>query len=125
MVWTELTEGLGQALAALGLLTPERLALVELAIPRERAHGDWTTNLPMILAREVGRPPRALAADLAAAFPADPERFSPVEVAGPGFLNCRHESWLRMPPSVARIAGATWRSRWSTSAPIRPGRSTW
>ena len=92
MVWTELTEGLGQALAALGLLTPERLALVELAIPRERAHGDWTTNLPMILAREVGRPPRALAADLAAAFPADPERFGPVEVAGPGFLNFRYSA---------------------------------
>lgn len=90
MVWTSLTEGLGAALRALDLHTPERVARIELAIPRERAHGDWTTNLAMLIAKEAGRPPRALAEALAGAFPADPAVFAGIEVAGPGFLNLRY-----------------------------------
>jgi arginyl-tRNA synthetase len=90
LVWKELTEGLEAALRATGLYTPERLARLELVVPRESAHGDWTTNLALLVAREVRRAPREVAQALAAAFPADPVRFGPVEVAGPGFLNFRY-----------------------------------
>jgi arginyl-tRNA synthetase len=90
LVWKELTEGLAAALRAAGLYTPERLARLELAVPRESAHGDWTTNLALLVAKEVRRPPREVAQALAAAFPADPDVFVPVEVAGPGFLNFRY-----------------------------------
>ena len=90
MVWKELTEGLAAALSAAGLYTPERMARLELAVPRDAAHGDWTTNLALLIAKEVGRPPREVAQAVAAAFPADPARFAPVEVAGPGFLNFRY-----------------------------------
>ena len=72
MVWKTLTDGLAEALRATGLYTPERLARLELAVPRDLAHGDWTTNLALTLAREVRRPPRAVAEALAAAFPRDP-----------------------------------------------------
>src|SRR5687767_7313308 len=75
---------------ATGIHTPERLARLELAIPREPAHGDWTTNLALLLGREVGKPPRALAESLATAFPRDPALFESVSVAGPGFLNFRY-----------------------------------
>ena len=90
MVWNELTEGLAAALEAVGLHTPERVARIEFAIPRDPAHGDWTTNLAMVLAREVKRPPRALAESLAGAFPLAASPFGAVEVAGPGFLNFRY-----------------------------------
>jgi len=90
LVWTELTEGLAEALRAVGLFTPERLQRLELAIPREPGHGDWTTNLALVLAKEVGRPPRALAEALAAAFPRDGGPIGAIEVAGPGFLNFRY-----------------------------------
>jgi len=92
LVWNELTDGLGEALRACGVFTPERLARLELAIPRDGAHGDWTTNLALVCAKELKRPPRPLAEALAAAFPRDPARFDAVEVAGPGFLNFRYSA---------------------------------
>ena len=104
MVWTTLADGLAAALKAIGLDSPERIARLELAVPRDPAHGDWTTNLALPLARELKRPPRALAEALAAAFPRDPSLFSAVEVAGPGFLNFHYsDAFLAGLPS--RIAG--------------------
>ena len=107
MVWKELTEGLAAALRETGLHTPERMARLELAIPRESAHGDWTTNLALLVGKEVGRPPRRVAEALAAAFPRDPELFASVEVAGPGFLNFRYsDAFLdRLPGLILREGG--------------------
>ncbi|MFI5370051.1 MAG: arginine--tRNA ligase [Candidatus Eisenbacteria bacterium] len=90
MVWTELTDAIATALRAAGLYTPERLARLELAIPRDPAHGDWTTNLALLIARDVGRSPRAIAESIVAHLPSDPERFAPAQVAGPGFINLRY-----------------------------------
>jgi arginyl-tRNA synthetase len=90
LVWKALTDGLAEALKVTGLGGEEQLRRVELAIPRDSAHGDWTTNLALLMAKQAGRPPRAVAEALAAAFPPDPERFGSVEVAGPGFLNFRY-----------------------------------
>ena len=105
MVWNALTEGLGEALRAVGLWSEERLGRIELAIPRDPAHGDWTTNLALLLAKEAKRPPRALAESLARAFARDPALFEGVEVAGPGFLNFRYaRAFLEALP--ARIAAA-------------------
>ena len=107
MVWKELTEGLAAALRATGLHTPERMARLELAIPRESAHGDWTTNLALLIAREAKRPPRAVAEALAAAFPLDPALFAGVEVAGPGFVNFRYSrAFLDRLPGLIQDAGA-------------------
>ena len=61
MIWTTLTEGLARALETIGLGDAGANARLELAIPRESAHGDWTTNVALLLAKSAGRPPRALA----------------------------------------------------------------
>ena len=54
---------------------------------RDPAHGDFATNLAMMLARREGRPPRAVAESLVAAL-ALPAGFAQrVEIAGPGFIN--------------------------------------
>jgi arginyl-tRNA synthetase len=108
LVWKELTEGLAAALRATDLYSAERMARLELSVPRESAHGDWTTNLALLIAKELGRPPRAVAEALAAAFPRDPALFSAVEVAGPGFLNFRYgpEFLERLPARVAAAGGA-------------------
>ena len=112
MVWNALTEGLGEALRAVGLWSEERLSRIELAIPRDPAHGDWTTNLALLLAKEAKRPPRALAEALARAFPRDPALFEAVEVAGPGFLNFRYApAFLEsLPARIAAEDGAFGRS---------------
>jgi arginyl-tRNA synthetase len=92
LVWTELTDGLRSALERLGLATPHRLQRIELVVPRDASHGDWTTNLALWLGKEVGQNPRALAQAIAEHLPPDPERFDPPEIAGPGFLNFRYSA---------------------------------
>ncbi|MGL5928397.1 MAG: arginine--tRNA ligase, partial [Dermatophilaceae bacterium] len=54
--------------------------------PRNREHGDWSTNVALQLAKPAGMPPRAVA-DLLAARVADVAGVKAVDVAGPGFLN--------------------------------------
>jgi arginyl-tRNA synthetase len=57
--------------------------------PNDRSRGDWASPVALALARPLGRNPREIAADLAAALSLDPERWEAPEVAGPGFLNFR------------------------------------
>ena len=89
-------------------MTPEQLALAirnalaeavaagELAVslpddvrverPRNREHGDWSTNVSLQLAKGAGMPPREIATRLATRLAAV-EGIKAVDVAGPGFLN--------------------------------------
>jgi arginyl-tRNA synthetase len=54
--------------------------------PRNRDHGDWSTNVALQLAKQAGMPPRELAT-LVAARLSEVDGVAAVEVAGPGFLN--------------------------------------
>ncbi len=90
MVWKTLTEGLERALRSAGAWDEDRPPRIELAIPRERAHGDWTTNVCLAVAKQRRENPRALAERVAGAFAPDPALFAAVEVAGPGFVNFRY-----------------------------------
>ncbi len=90
MVWNELRADVERALAAAGLLTPERLARLDFAIPRDATHGDWTTNFCMLVAKEAGKSPRAIAEAIVANFPADGGIVGVPVIAGPGFLNFRY-----------------------------------
>ncbi|MPV38964.1 arginine--tRNA ligase [Georgenia subflava] len=59
--------------------------------PRQREHGDWSTNVAMQLAKKAGTNPRALAELLAERLGAA-DGVAAAEVAGPGFLNIRLEA---------------------------------
>jgi arginyl-tRNA synthetase len=69
-----------------GELTGTRPDTVVIERPKNRAHGDYATNIALRLAKSAGRPPREIAEAIAA-------RLRPiagigaVDVAGPGFLN--------------------------------------
>jgi arginyl-tRNA synthetase len=54
---------------------------------RDPAHGDFATNLALVLAKRDGRAPRALAEALVAAVALPPGFARRVEIAGPGFIN--------------------------------------
>lgn len=56
--------------------------------PKNREHGDYATNIAMILARPAGAPPRHIADELSADLRGVPG-ISAVDVAGPGFINIR------------------------------------
>lgn len=59
--------------------------------PKDRAHGDWASNIAMQLAKKAGMKPRDLAEPFAAAL-AEAEGVKSVEVAGPGFINITLDS---------------------------------
>ena len=61
-------------------------AEVRVERPRNRDHGDWSTNVALQLAKGAGIPPRDLATALATHLAGVPG-VKAVEVAGPGFLN--------------------------------------
>src|SRR5262249_36122668 len=97
----DLESALGKAVRSAGLTLGEPPARLELAVPRERAHGDWTTNLALTLARAAKQPPRAVAERIARAFPLDGTPFAAVEVAGPRFLHFRYrDHWLAALPGL-------------------------
>ncbi|RWZ68648.1 arginine--tRNA ligase [Labedella populi] len=56
--------------------------------PKNREHGDWTSNLAMRLAKPLGTNPRELATELAEGL-AQVDGIDSAEVAGPGFINIR------------------------------------
>ncbi len=78
-----------QALARLtaeGVL-PEGLSpSIQVENTRDKAHGDFASNIAMMLAKPAGLKPRELAQQLIEAMPSDPS-VSQVQIAGPGFLN--------------------------------------
>ncbi|MFQ6170062.1 arginine--tRNA ligase [Oryzobacter sp. R7] len=61
-------------------------AEVRVERPRNRDHGDWSTNVALQLAKGAGVPPRDLATTLATHL-AGVAGVKAVDVAGPGFLN--------------------------------------
>lgn len=66
------------------LVTPE--FIVER--PKDRSHGDFSTNVAMLLAKPARSNPRALAQALTAALP-QTGLVASVDIAGPGFINFR------------------------------------
>ena len=59
---------------------------IQVTRTRDAAHGDFATNIAMMLAKGASRQPRELARDLIEALPEDPHVHK-VEIAGPGFIN--------------------------------------
>jgi len=68
---------------ALAVEVPEDVVVER---PKNRAHGDYATNVALRLAKAAGRPPREVAGLLATDLAAQPG-IAGVDVAGPGFLN--------------------------------------
>ena len=59
---------------------------IQVTRTRDVTHGDFASNIAMMLAKQAGRNPRELAQALVAALPEN-EHVHKVEIAGPGFIN--------------------------------------
>ena len=60
--------------------------------PRDPAHGDWSTNFAMLLARPLRRKPIEIARALVETLRLDAVGVREVEIAGPGFINFRMDT---------------------------------
>jgi arginyl-tRNA synthetase len=72
--------------AARSLGAPEDVSPL-LERPRETSHGDWATNLAMVLAKPLRSKPRDIADKLRDSIDLERAGVSRVEIAGPGFMN--------------------------------------
>ncbi len=72
--------------------------------PKQASHGDFSTNMAMILGGREKKNPREIAGVLAEMMEAEADLVSRVEVAGPGFVNffIRPEVWQSVLPEVCR-----------------------
>ena len=62
---------------------------VPIEVPRDPSHGDFATNLALVLSKQVKKSPREVAEMLIASLPVGDDLIAGVDVAGPGFINFR------------------------------------
>ncbi len=68
---------------------------VEIEIPKDKSHGDFSINTAMKLTKLLKMPPRDIAKSLTDAFSFDGTYIEKCEIAGPGFINFYLKSdWL-------------------------------
>ncbi len=75
-----------QSLQAQGLVPDGLQATIQVERTRDPAHGDFASNLALVLAKPAGRKPRDIASALVAALPPSPAVLK-TDIAGPGFIN--------------------------------------
>ena len=82
---------------------PQDLPTPDYVIERtkSREHGDYATNIALLLAKAAGLPPRELAEALVANF-GETQHVSKVEIAGPGFINFKISQPCRL-ATVRRV----------------------
>ncbi|PWW31134.1 arginyl-tRNA synthetase [Cytobacillus oceanisediminis] len=86
-VQSKLKQEIKDAVVKAGLAAEEQIPDVILEIPKEKAHGDYSTNMAMQLARVAKKAPRMIAEDLIANFDSTKASIEKIEIAGPGFIN--------------------------------------
>lgn len=86
-VQSKLKEEIKQAAVKAGLAEESQIPAVVLETPKEKAHGDYSTNLAMQLARVAKKAPRQIAELLIAHFDNSKASIEKIEIAGPGFIN--------------------------------------
>ena len=65
---------------------PEFSGNFQVSKPQDSLHGDWTSNLALIMAKEMKRNPRELANEIVETLES-PQSFEKIVIAGAGFLN--------------------------------------
>ena len=96
------------ALATLHIpIEPQEVQLVRPARPE---HGDWSTNVTLVVTKAAGRAPRDIANDLVATLQTESiDDLLEIEVAGPGFVNFKlANSWLYH--ALTEVIEAGWRT---------------
>jgi arginyl-tRNA synthetase len=75
------------AVVKAGLAEETQIPDVLLELPKEKAHGDYSTNMAMQLARVAKKAPRMIADEIVANIDKEKGSIDKVEIAGPGFIN--------------------------------------
>ena len=87
---------------------------------RDPAHGDYATNLALVLAKPLGKKPRQVADQLVAALQVPDGFVRKVEIAGPGFINffLQGEQLTAVVREVLRLAASYGKSQVGQDEPF-------
>jgi arginyl-tRNA synthetase len=83
----KLKEEIKASVLKAGLATEDQIPAVILEVPKDKAHGDYSTNMAMQLARVAKKAPRMIAEDIVRHFDKTKASIEKIEIAGPGFIN--------------------------------------
>ena len=72
-----------------GSVTEAELPPIVVEAPRSKEHGDFSTNVAMLVSARANKPPMELAAAIASKIDTQLARLAAVEVQKPGFINMR------------------------------------
>ncbi|WP_130536455.1 arginine--tRNA ligase [Thiomicrorhabdus indica] len=75
-----------QTLKEQGVIPEDAQPRIHVENTKDKSHGDFATNLAMMLTKVAGMPPRAVAEKIIPLVESDP-LVTKVEIAGPGFIN--------------------------------------
>ncbi len=74
----------------------EEIFPIPVEIPKDTAHGDFTSTFPMAAAKKLRMPPRKIAEEIVGRILLTNSYFDSVEIAGAGFINFRlGKKWYR------------------------------
>ena len=91
-----------------GALPAFDLPRIEISRPKVAAHGDYSTSVAMVLAKQAALPPLQIAEYIAGHAPAH-EAVGKIEVVKPGYINMTlSEAWLAQQVQAILDAGSTW-----------------
>ncbi|MBZ5749157.1 MULTISPECIES: arginine--tRNA ligase [Metabacillus] len=83
----QLKDEIKAAVVKAGLAEETQIPDVLLELPKEKAHGDYSTNMAMQLARVAKKAPRMIADEIVANIDKEKGSIDKIEIAGPGFIN--------------------------------------
>lgn len=86
-VQQSIKEALQQAILKAELVTEEQLPSVHLETPKDKANGDYATNIAMQLTKIAKKNPRQIAEAIIENLNMDGTMMKKVDIAGPGFMN--------------------------------------
>ena len=96
-----------------GSLASGRVPSIVVEKPAHEEHGDFATNVAMLLAKEERKPPRAVAGAIVGHLQGSATIFSKVEIAGPGFINFRisDDAWFKVLTGIEQAGDVYGRSK--------------
>ncbi|MGE6377252.1 arginine--tRNA ligase, partial [Peribacillus muralis] len=86
-VQEKLKEEIRAAVIKAGLAAEEQIPNVVLELPREKTHGDYSTNMAMQLTKIAKKAPKMIAEAIIENFDNSKASIEKIEIAGPGFIN--------------------------------------
>ncbi|MEC0733392.1 arginine--tRNA ligase [Bacillus spizizenii] len=103
-----LKEEIKSAVLKAGLAEESQIPNVVLETPRDKTHGDYSTNMAMQLARIAKKAPRQIAEELVSHFDKGKASIEKLDIAGPGFINfyMNNQYLTKLIPSVLEAGEA-------------------